>query len=76
MARRYTNYDHFCHICGRRIDDGEDYYRCSRDIDICIPCEEKYGMCGNCSLCNESIRLLKNGLECELDNSCDGKEEA
>lgn len=52
MATRYTNHDHFCDICGKRIDDGEDYYRCARNIDVCIPCEERHGMCGNCNLCD------------------------
>ena len=53
MARKYTNYDHFCHICGKRIQDGEDYYRCPGNLDVCIPCEENYGVCKDCTLCNK-----------------------
>lgn len=52
MARLYTNYDHYCHICGKRIQDGEDYYRCVRNLDVCIPCEEQHGMCKDCTLCD------------------------
>lgn len=37
---------------GKRIDDGEDYYRCSRNIEVCLPCNEKYGICNSCTLCN------------------------
>jgi hypothetical protein len=51
MARLYTNHDHYCHICDKRIDDGEDYYRCARNIEVCIPCDSKYGLCYNCELC-------------------------
>ena len=52
MARRCTNYDHYCNICGKRIGDGEDYYRCARGVEICIPCEEQHGMCKDCTLCD------------------------
>ena len=53
MARLYTNYDHYCRICGKRIHDGEDYYRCARNLDVCIPCEENYGMRKDCTLCDK-----------------------
>ena len=54
MARLYTNNDHYCNICGKRIGDGENYYRCSRNIEVCLPCDEKYGMCNGCALCNRN----------------------
>ena len=53
MARLYTNYDHYCHICGRRIQDGEDFYRCARNLDVCVPCADKWGICKDCTLCDK-----------------------
>ena len=50
MARRYTNYDHYCEICGKRIEDGEDYWKCSRNLEFCEECAEE--MCEKCDRCN------------------------
>ena len=52
MARKYTNHDHFCRICGKRIGDGEDYYSCAYNLDICLDCEDKHGVCGMCHQCD------------------------
>lgn len=52
MARRYTNYDHYCEICGKRIEDEEDYWRCPHNLDFCEKCANE--MCENCDKCNST----------------------
>lgn len=52
MARRYTNYDHYCAKCGKRIGDGEDYWRCGRNIDFCEACADD--MCVGCNECQQT----------------------
>lgn len=46
MARRYTNHDHYCVKCGKRIEDGEDYIVCGRNLEFCEECSEE--MCADC----------------------------
>ena len=50
MGRIYTNYDHYCHICGKRIGDGENYYVCGRNIETCEECATEHGECFKCYL--------------------------
>lgn len=58
MARRYTNHDHYCEKCGKRIKDGEDYWRCGRNLDFCEDCADD--MCAWCEKC-KSKREKDNG---------------
>lgn len=50
MAQRYTNHDHYCNNCGKRIEDGEDYYRCGWGRDFCLNCSDT--MCEDCHGCD------------------------
>ncbi len=53
MGRKLTNYDHYCHICGKRIGDGEDYYQCARGIVTCYECANECGECYECNGCKD-----------------------
>lgn len=53
MANRYTHYDRYCKKCGKRIEDGEDYYKCSFGVVTCIKCSDE--MCVDCDGCKEYI---------------------
>ena len=50
MGRRYTNYDHYCHICGKRIEDWQRYYICRKSIEPYGKVVAEQVVCADCYL--------------------------